>query len=137
MATLSGRNCSVKLGATLVEGVGTWSLSFSLDEIDATSFGSDWKKSDVGFLGWTASFNGYYDNTDSGGTGALLASALVGTKVTTLRFYEDSTNYWTPNTGAEAAAGGFITGFELSADKADIVRISWTMSGTGPIHLTS
>ena len=52
MATLSGRNCSVKLGATLVEGVGTWSLSFSLDEIDATSFGSDWKKSDVGFLGW-------------------------------------------------------------------------------------
>ena len=137
MATLTGRNASVKLGATLIAGQGAWTVSFNSDEIDATAFGSDWKKSDVGFLGWTATFSGYYDNTDSAGTGTLRTNALAGTKVTTVRFYEDTTNYWTPNTGADAAAGAYITSFEISHDKADIARISWTMSGTGPIYLTT
>lgn len=135
MGTMSGREAAVKLATATIAGMGNWTVSFSLDEIDATAFGSDWKKTDVGFLGWTASFNGYYDTADTTGQGDLESSAIAGTKITTVRFYVDNTSYWTPDTTTEADAGARISSFEIAFDKADIGRISYTLAGTGPLTL--
>jgi len=135
MATMSGRLASVKLATATVEGMGTWTIPITLDEIDATSFGSTWKKTDVGFSGWTASFNGYYSTVDTTGQGALQTAAIAGNLITTIRFYVDSTSYWTPDVTTDSAAGCRITSLEITFDKADIGRISYTVAGTGPITL--
>ena len=135
LGTMSGRTASVKLASATIVGMGTWTIPIALDEIDATSFGSTWKKTDVGFSGWSASFNGYYDTGDTTGQGALQTAALAGTLLTDVRFHVDSTSYWTPNVTSDSAAGCRITSLEMTFDKADIGRISYTMAGTGPINL--
>ena len=135
VGTMSGRLAKVTIAANTVVGMGTWTIPISLDEIDATSFGSTWKKTDVGFSGWSASFNGYYDTGDTTGQGALQTAAIAGTLLTTVRFYVDSTSYWTPDVTSDAAAGCRITSLEMTFDKADIGRISYSVAGTGPITL--
>ena len=135
LGTMSGRLASVKLGSATIVGMGTWTIPITLDEIDATSFGSTWKKTDVGFSGWTASFNGYYDTGDTTGQGALQTAAIAGTLLTDIRFNVDTTSYWTPDVTSDSAAGCRITSLEMSFDKADIGRISYSVAGTGPIAL--
>ena len=135
MPTMSGRNASVKLGSAVIVGMGTWTIPITLDEIDATSFGSTWKKTDVGFSGWTASFNGFYDTADTTGQGALKTAAIAGTLLTDLRFYVDSTSYWCPDLTTDSAAGCRITSLEMTFDKADVGRISYSVAGTGPLTL--
>jgi len=135
LGTMSGRYAKVALGAATVVGMGTWTIPITLDEIDGTAFGSTWKKTDVGFSGWTASFNGYYDTGDTTGQGALQTAAVAGTLITDVRFYVDSTSYWTPDVTTDTGAGCRITSLEMTFDKADIGRVSYTVSGTGPIAL--
>ena len=135
LGTMSGRYAKVVKAAATIVGMGTWTIPISLDEIDATSFGSTWKKTDVGFSGWTASFNGYYDTGDTTGQGALQTAAIAGTLITDIKFYVDSTSYWTPDTTTDAGAGCRITSLEMTFDKADIGRISYTVAGTGPLAL--
>jgi hypothetical protein len=135
LGTMSGRLASVKLAANVIVGMGTWTIPITLDEIDATSFGSTWKKTDVGFSGWTATFSGYYDTGDTTGQGALQTAAIAGTLLTDIRFFVDSTSYWCPDTTSDSAAGCRITSLEMTFDKADIGRISYSVAGTGPLAL--
>jgi len=135
MATMSGRYAKVTLAGNTIVGMGTWTIPITLDEIDATSFGSTWKKTDVGMSGWTATFNGYYDVSDTTGQGALKTAAIAGTPITNIRFYVDSTSYWTPDVTTDSAAGCRITSLEITFDKADIGRISYSVAGTGPVTL--
>ena len=135
LGTMSGRYAKVTLGAATIVGMGTWTVPVTLDEIDASAFGTVWKKTDVGFQGWTATFNGYYDTGDTTGQGALETAALAGTLITDLQFYVDSTSFWTPDTTNSSSAGCRITSFEITHDKADIARISYTVAGTGTLAL--
>jgi len=132
MATLSGRNASVKLGTNLVSERTDWDINPTRDEIDTTVFGSTWGKSDVGMGHWNGNANGFYDPADTY-QDQLIDAFYAGTLVTNIRFYVNNTSYWTPDITSASGAGCRITSLPIKHDKGGVASISFAFSGSGPI----
>ena len=132
---LMGRNASVKIGTNLIKNLGKWSVNIQMDNIDVTAFGSVWKKEMPGFQGWSGSVEGYFDPADTTGQKALVDAGLAATKLTDLRFYLDNTSYYTPDVTGDAEAGAFITGVQISHDKAGVAQVTFNVSGFGGLIL--
>ena len=132
---LMGRYASIKIGATLVENLGRWNLSLSIDEIDASAFGTVWKKMMPGFQGWSATLEGNYDPADTDGQALLQAAALSATKLTDLRLFVDSTSYWVPDLTDNSAWGCYIGGLDIVHDKAGIATVTFSVLGYGKLNL--
>ena len=103
MATQSGRIASVRLGTVKIAGQGTWTLSgFTREVIEEDSWDLDVKKKHfgVGDAG-EVSFSGLYDALDPTGQNSLNSAVMNSSLFTggALRFYVDSTSYWTATTG--------------------------------------
>lgn len=138
MATILGRDAAVKIATDTITEQASWSLEISADPITEPVFGDTWSKTHgLSTTSWTATVDGLYDPTDTAGQLVLQDSVISGTKITTIRFYEDGTNYWTPNTGADAAAGCYVTSMPITVAQGDVGRISYSVQGTGAIHRTS
>lgn len=142
MATLNGRNArvTVKPSGTeqIVMEIGSWSIDLGADEIDTTSFGSGWAKSDVGMKKWSGSLEGFSDPSDDDGQGVIEEAFLSGALVGHIRFYEKyaatgEVVYWTPDITTDASAGARITAFNVSQDKAGVASLSVSFSGSGPL----
>jgi len=133
MATKSGRYHAIKKGTYTVSEQGHFDLDMSSDEIDTTAFGSTWAKSDVGFKKWSLSMSGYYDPTDTNGQAELETAYMGGTLVTDLSVYVDNTSYWEPDLTTDSDAGGRITSYKVSGDKAGVASFDMVLSGSGPI----
>jgi hypothetical protein len=82
------------------------------DVIDTTSFGSTWKKSDRGMIGWEGTATGYLDKNDTSGQVAIETAFLNGTKLTGMKFYIDSTTYYAADPSS-SSAGVYFTFFYL------------------------
>ncbi len=98
MATVSGRIASVRITATKVAGMGTWTMGgFTREVIEEDSWNLDIKKKhfSVGDSG-TLSFSGLHDPADASQL-ILDAACLNSSRLTSgnIRFYVDNTKYWT------------------------------------------
>jgi predicted secreted protein len=133
MSTYNGRNATVKKGTYTVAEFASWSLDLSNDEIDTTSFGSTWKKSDVGMRGWTLSVEGHYDPSDTNGQLALESAWADGSLVNDVKLYVDNTSYWIPDVTTDSDAGGRVTTYQLNTAHDAVAGLSMTLSGSGPI----
>jgi hypothetical protein len=132
---LMGRYATVKLGTTLVENLGRWNINIALDEIDVSAFGTVWKKNQPGFQGWTGTIEGMYDPADTDGQKTLHDAALAATKIQNIRFYIDSTSYWTPDTTDDAANGCYISSVDITHDKAGVAQVTMNIIGYGKLAL--
>ena len=132
---LMGRYASIKKGSVLVQNLGKWTLDIKMDEIDTSVFGSVWGKKIPGMQSWTGSIEGFYDPADSTGQKALQDAALAATKLTDIRFYIDSTSYWTPDVTGESDAGAYISSVSVGHDKAGVASITMAVIGYGKIAL--
>jgi hypothetical protein len=105
MAAIGGRLASVRYGANLIAGMGVWTLSgFVPDVQEATAFGDTVKtfvQAGIGDAG-TFSFSGNYDPADTNGQIALNALANTDAELTNLYFYESTNVFW------RVAAGGAL-----------------------------
>ena len=77
MAALHGKDASVTF-ANLTVGIDTWSLNYSTDMVETTSFdnvSSGHKAYTAGLADWTATLSGHLDGTESplvqGSSGAM------------------------------------------------------------------
>jgi len=133
-ATKVGRNCSVRIGTKQTLGIGTWTISgIDADVIEDTEFGDTYKTYVIGFReGGNISFSGHYDPTDASGQDVIRTAWENATEVTSLRLYVDSTSYWLVS---DSIGGLYITSWEVSADKADIARCSFTAKVSGLMEL--
>jgi len=132
---LMGRYASIKLGSTLVENLGRWTLDIRMDEIDVSVFGTVWGKKIPGMQAWTATVEGFYDPADTDGQKVLHDAALAATKITTIRFYVDSTSYWAPDQAGDSANGCYISGISVNHDKAGVAALTMNIIGFGKILL--
>ena len=138
MATLLGRNATVKLGTVTVAELAEWSLNITADPIEQGVFGSTWGKTHgLAETKWDGSFNGLLDITDSTGQEILENAVVSGTLITDLRLYVDDTNYYAPDTATDADAGCYITSFNSTATHGDVIRLDVSFNGTGPVHKTT
>jgi hypothetical protein len=132
---LNGRYASIKKGSVLVQNMGKWALAIKMAEIDVSVFGSVWGKKIPGMQDWTGTIDGFYDPADTIGQKLLHDAALAATKLTDIRFYIDSTSYWTPDISGESGAGAYITSINVGHDKAGVASISMSVVGYGKIAL--
>lgn len=125
---IAGKNGKVVIGAEAtkkVVGIKNWSLELSLDTLETTALGDDWKNYITGLKEWSASSEGDYEvPVDEQGQAALQKAFLDGTTVT-VKLYVDEKNYYT----GEA----YINSLSIEDPVDDVVSISIEFTGTGAL----
>lgn len=123
---IAGKNGKVIIGdsgSTKVVGIKSWSLELSLDTLETTALGDDWKKYIAGLKEWSSSSEGDYEVTiDTTGQEALQTAFLNGTTVT-VKLYVDSSNYYTGT--------AYISSLSIEDPVDDVVNISIEFTGNG------
>jgi hypothetical protein len=124
MATHSGRLGAVYSGSAAIAEIKDWSLEESSEVTAATVMGDSWVKNTPTLKSWTASFNAFWDYTDTDGQGTLTPGAQV-----ILNLYpEDNVStkkYWTGNC--------IITSVSKSAAVDGLIEASFSVTGDGAL----
>ena len=125
---VEGKNGKVVIGESAtkkVVGIKNWSLELSLDTLETTALGDDWKNYITGLKEWSASSEGDYEvPVDADGQQALQDAFLNGTTVT-VKLYVDGTNYY--------KGEAFINSLSIEDPVDDVVSISIEFTGTGAL----
>ena len=125
---VAGKNGKVVIGESAtkkVVGIKNWSLELSLDTLETTALGDDWKNYITGLKEWSASSEGDYEvPVDADGQQALQDALLNGTTVT-VKLYVDGTNYY--------KGEAFINSLSIEDPVDDVVSISIEFTGTGAL----
>jgi len=125
---VAGKNGKVVIGTSTAEkvvGIKNWSLELSLETLETTALGDDWKKYITGLKEWTASSEGDYNvPTDTVGQKALQDAFLNGTTVK-VKLYVDNTNYYTGD--------AYISSLSIEDPVDDVVSVSIEFTGTGAL----
>ena len=125
---VAGKGGKVVIGdgaAKKVVGIKSWSLELSLDTLETTALGDDWKNYITGLKEWSASSEGDYEvPVDTEGQKALQDAFLNGTTVT-VKLYVDGTNYY--------QGEAYINSLSIEDPVDDVVSISIEFTGTGAL----
>lgn len=125
---VAGKNGKVVIGETATQkvvGIKNWSLELSLDTLETTALGDDWKNYITGLKEWSASSEGDYEvPVDADGQKTLQDAFLNGTTVT-VKLYVDGTNYY--------QGEAYINSLSIEDPVDDVVSISIEFTGTGAL----
>lgn len=125
---VAGKNGKLVIGTTgdkKVIGIKNWSLELSLDTLETTALGDDWKNYITGLKEWSASSEGDYEVPIDGQGQAALQYAFLHGSTITLKLYVDDKNYYT----GEA----YINSLSIEDPVDDVVSISIECTGTGEL----
>lgn len=138
MSSYMGKNASIRIGTTIVARMTEWTSSLALEVVDEPVFGDDWNRIwGATTSKFSATITGLIDLNDTTGQNAIETACLTHASLKTLRFYVDPTNYWAPNTAVDADATAWITTYDQTASRGDIVRFNCTIEGSGEWHRTT
>lgn len=125
---VAGKGGKVVIGdgaAKKVVGIKSWSLELSLDTLETTALGDDWKNYITGLKEWSASSEGDYEvPVDEEGQAALQSAFLNGTTVV-VKLYVDGKNYY--------MGEAYINSLSIEDPVDDVVSISIEFTGTGTL----
>ena len=125
---VAGKNGKVVIGSGAEEkvvGIKSWSLELSLETLETTALGDDWKNYIAGLKEWTASREGDYEvPVDTEGQAALQDAFLNGTTVV-VKLYVDGVNYY--------QGEAYINSLSIEDPVDDVVSISIEFTGTGAL----
>jgi predicted secreted protein len=124
MATHAGSEGKVFIGTSQVAEVKSWSLEVTSDTVDASIIGTQWRKNQATIKSWSGSFDGFWDETDTTGQGALAVGATV-----TLNLYPEG-----DATGATFWTGdAIVTSIAYSGSFDGIVEATFSFTGSGAL----
>ncbi len=125
---VAGKNGKVVIGAETtkkVVGIKNWSIELSLDTLETTALGDDWKNYITGLKEWSASSEGDYEvPVDEEGQAALQKAFLDGSTVM-VKLYVDDKNYY--------MGEAYINSLSIEDPVDDVVSISIEFTGTGAL----
>ncbi len=125
---VAGKNGKVVIGSVgeqKVVGIKSWSLELSLETLETTALGDDWKNYIAGLKEWTASSEGDYEvPVDEEGQAALQDAFLNGTTVV-VKLYVDGVNYY--------QGEAYINSLSIEDPVDDVVSISIEFTGSGAL----
>lgn len=124
MATHTGSEGTVKVGANAIAEIRSYSVEQTSDTVEDTTMGDTWRTHKTTLRSWTASVDVFWDETDTTGQGAL----TVGSEVTLNLYPEGST------TGDSYLTGtGIVTSKSISASFDGMVESTIAVQGTGTL----
>lgn len=124
MATHTGSEGTVKVGANAVAEIRSFSLEESGETIETTSMGDASRTFVAGLKTFTGTIECFWDETDSTGQGAL----TVGSEITINVYPEGDTSGDTYYTGT-----AIVTGASLSSSFDGMVERSFSIQGSGAL----
>lgn len=128
MATHTGSEGTVKVGANTVAEIRSYSISTSADLAEDTTMGDAWRTHKTTLKSWSGSLDCFWDETDTTGQGAM----TEGTEVT-LSVYPEGAS-----TGDKYYTGtAIITGLTINASFDGLVEASFTFQGTGALSYST
>lgn len=147
MATpVAGRYASVRLGTDVIGNLGHWECTISFDELDASCFGTVWKKNMTGMQGWGGTVEGFFDPSTAANSQivGLMNAALDATLIQDIRFYISTTssmglflmpNFTTYGATTSTDDGAYISNVRLTHDKNGLAGCSYNVLGYGELAL--
>jgi hypothetical protein len=124
MATSTGKDGAVYVGANAVAEIRDWSLETTSEVVNDTVMGDTWMTNKATQKSWTSSFNAYWDDSNTTGQGAL----AEGSEVTLNLYPEGNTSgntYWTGT--------AIITSVSKSASFDGLIEASFSATGNGAL----
>lgn len=124
MATSTGKDGAVYVGANAVAEIRDWSLETTSEVVNDTVMGDTWMTNKATQKSWTSSFNAFWDDSDTTGQGAL----DEGSEVTLNLYPEGNTTgntYWTGT--------AIITSVSKSASFDGLIEASFSATGNGAL----
>ena len=131
-----GKNAKIAIGTDKVARMTAFTLTINNDSADISEFGTGWAEHCATIQNWTANMDGFL-YLDDATQFQLHSVALSAGSLSDLRFYEDTTNYWTSDVATVSAANVTIESYDWNADVSGVVSFSMTVKGSGPVWRTS
>lgn len=124
MATHTGSEGTVKVGANAVAEIRSYSIEQTADTVEDTTMGDSYRTHKTTLKAWTGSVDVFWDETDTTGQGALVVGAEV-----TANFYPEGAS-----TGDIYLTGtAIVTGKTVTASFDGMIESSITLQGTGAL----
>ncbi len=122
---IAGKQGKLVIGDNKVVGIKNWSLELSIDNLETTALGDDWKNFITGLKEWAASSEGDYSVTVDKTGQELLQSAFLSGDDVTVKLYVDATNFYTGK--------AIVTSLSVEDPVDDVVSISIELTGNGEL----
>ena len=124
MATHTGSEGTVKVGANTIAEIRSYSIEQTADTVEDTSMGDSYRTHKTTLKSWSGTVDVFWDELDTTGQGAL----AVGSEVT-VRFMPEGAT-----TGDVYFSGAaIVTGKTVSASFDGMVESTITLQGTGAL----
>lgn len=124
MSARSGRSGLLKIGTQAVTELKSWSISESMDNLEATAMGDTHRRYVTGIQSWSGNLECNFDKDDAAGQGALRTGAELSAT-----FYNEG-----DASGAHKFEGKIlITGINMTTSFDAIVMLSVEFNGVGPL----
>lgn len=131
MSVIMGKNGSVRIGATKLTYIDSFTLNLGADLVEITNYGSSGYKQRVAALkDWSGSFTASLDRTDTGQDAIISQFEGTGSPSTiALRFYTSSRAYWSGN--------ALISGTPVTSNVNSKVGMTINFQGSGAISFST
>lgn len=124
MATHTGSEGTVKVGANAIAEIRSYSIEETADTVEDTTMGDSYRTHKTTLKAWSGTVDVFWDETDTTGQAAL----TVGSEVTA-NFYPEGAS-----TGDAYLTGtAIVTGKTISASFDGMVESTITLQGTGTL----
>jgi len=132
MATHTGSEGTVKVGTagsdTVIAEIRTFSIEETADTLETTTMGDSARTYSPSLTQFTGSVDVFWDETDTGGQGALTIGAEV-----TINFYPEGATTGDTYYGGTA----IVTGITINSSFDGLVEASLTLQGDGALTKTT
>ena len=124
MATHTGSEGTVKVGANAIAEIRSYSVEETADTTEDTTMGDTYRTHKTTLKSWSGSVDVFWDETDTTGQGGL----TVGSEVTINFYPEGSTTGDSYKTGT-----AIVTGKTITASFDGMIESTITLQGTGAL----
>jgi predicted secreted protein len=128
MATHTGSEGTVKVGANTIAEIRSYSVEETADTVEDTAMGDSYRTHKTTLKSWSGSIDVFWDETDTNGQIAL----TVGSEVTANFYPEGSTS-----TDAYLTGTAIVTGKTISASFDGMVESTISLQGTGALSAST
>ena len=124
MATHTGSEGTVKVGANTIAEIRSYSIEQTADTTEDTTMGDTWRTHKTTLKAWSGTVDVFWDETDTNGQATLVPGAEV-----TANFYPEGST-----TGDVYLTGtAIVTGKTISASFDGMIESTITLQGTGAL----